>query len=77
MDVSGPAAAPIGVAPPERADRKPRPWLALVAAVVLLLLGAGLLWFLARRIPGRCGAGQGRHRDRTGVGQRIRWCGRE
>jgi hypothetical protein len=48
--VSGPAAAPT-VAPPERADRKPRPWLALVAAVVLLLLGAGLLWFWPDEAP--------------------------
>jgi len=45
------AGVSIGVAPPERGEPTPRPWLALVAAVVLLLLGAGLWWFWPEESP--------------------------
>jgi hypothetical protein len=45
------AGVSIGVAPPQRDEPTPRPWLALVAAVVLLLLGAGLWWFWPEESP--------------------------
>jgi hypothetical protein len=40
----GSAAAATEVVPPEREEQSPRPWLALVAAVVLLAIGGGLWW---------------------------------
>ncbi len=64
------AGVSIGVAPPARDDPTPRPWLALVAAVVLLVLGAGLWWLWPeepRSTPGRAAIGDAPGTGSVGV----------
>jgi hypothetical protein len=61
----------LGVAPPKRDDPTPRPWLALVAAVMLLLLGTGLWWLWPAESsgdpPGRAAIGDAPGTGSVGV----------